>query len=213
MEFHDDFYAPPGPQFEPGDLFSDIPFPSLKYPLTYFRVQVRKNPSLADVFTVRAQGPPKGGDSPKGSVELRTVMLVSHGCEVDRVIRRGEPPDRRHWLAAPVLPLGECKEGTQARTREGTQPNRFYLRPSSYTSGEELCVDLRKITPINCQYFLDSARICSLTEAARKALFAHLGVFFSGYALHIQPIDCPFCGTPIDATQFVVPSEAEPNGD
>jgi hypothetical protein len=137
-------------------------------------------------------------------------MLLSHGCEVDRVLRR-EPPDRRHWLAAPIHSLRECGERTQQRTRDRTQPNRFYLPPSPYTENEERCVDLRKITPINAQYFRDSVRVCSLKTEPQKALFAHLGVFFSGYALYITPIACPTCTTEIDASRFRVESGDEPD--
>lgn len=208
MAYSDDFYAPPGSQLEPGDIFSKIPFPSLKYPLTYFRIR-GSDPKTATVFDSEHGEPTPGTDSAKSSLELRTVMLVSHGCEVDRVFRQKEPPERRHWLAAPIGPVSGCKEKTQERTRNGIQPNRFFLRPSEYTNGEELCVDLRKITPINCKYFMDSKRVCSLTDAARKALFSHLGVFFSGYALYLQPVPCPHCGTTFDLADFSVPSYDE----
>ncbi len=208
MTYSDDFYTPPGSQFEPGDVFSGIPFPSLKFPLTYFRIR-SKNPDTATVFDMHKHGNPEGGDSPKCSVDLRTVMLVSHGCEVDRVLRYKEPLDRRHWLAAPILPLSGCSQLTQQRTRDGTQPNRFYLPPSPYTDNEGQYADLRKITPINCRYFLDTTRVCSITEDARKALFSRLGVFFSGYSLYLQPIECPACKTAIDPSQFQIPSSEE----
>lgn len=211
MPYSDDFYVPPGSQLEPGDIFSKIPFPSLKFPLSYFRIR-GNDPRSATLFDMTHGEPRPETDSPKSSVELKTVMLVSHGCEVDRVLRLEQlQTDRRHWLAAPVHPLRDCGQKTQQRTREGTQPNRFYLRPSPYTNGEELCVDLRKITPINCTYFLNSDRICSVTEEARKALFSRLGVFFSGYALYLQPIPCPTCGAEIDPSQFQLSSGEEPD--
>ncbi|HLW80222.1 MAG TPA: hypothetical protein VKU44_11555, partial [Terriglobia bacterium] len=183
----------------------------------YLRIRHSTDPGIATVFDAAEHGAPQGGDIPKSSVEYKTVMLVSHGCELDRVLVRGEPPERRHWLAAPVHPLSAAREQTQQRTREGGQPNRFYLRPSRYTGEHELCVDLRKITPINCQYFIEAAetsrRVCSLTEQARAALFSHLGVFFSGRALYLQPIPCPHCGNEVDSSQFQVSSGDEPDID
>jgi hypothetical protein len=207
----DDFYATPGSQLEPGDIFPKIPLPILKYPLSYFRIRANE-PKTATLFDMEHGDPQAGKDSPKSSVELRAVMLVSHGCEVDRVIRQ-EPPERRHWLAAPIHPLKDCSEKTQQRTRDRIQPNRFYLPPSPCTGGQELCVDLRKITPINCKYFLDAERSCAISEVARKALFSLLGVFFSGYALYLQSIPCPNCGAEIDPSRFRVPSGEEPDID
>lgn len=211
MPYQDDFYQPPGPQFEPGDVFLKIPFPSLKYPLTYWRMRPN-DPKTAGLFDTAHDDPRPGTDSPKSSVELKTVMLLSHGCEVDRVLK-WEPPDRRHWLAAPLCLLKGCLEKTRQRTRDRVQPNKFYLPPSPYTDNEEFFVDLRKITPVNCKYFLDATHLCSLTGQAQKALFAQLGVFFSGYALYITPISCPACGTQIDASRFRLDSGDEPDAE
>lgn len=207
----DDFYTSPGEQFEPGDIFLDLPFVSLKYPLRYWRAQAN-DPSKATLCDLEHGEPRPDRDTARSSLERRSMMLLSHGCEIDRVLRK-EPPQRRVWLAAPVLPLADCNPDTQRRTREGNQPNRFYLRPSQYTGADELCVDFRKITPIICQYFIESTRCCSLTENARKFLFSKLGVFFSGYALYLGPIECPVCETPLDISQFLVASAEEPDNE
>lgn len=205
------FYTSPGREFEPGDIFLDIPFPSLRFPLTFFRISYRKDPKVASVLT-RKEATPKADDSPKCTLKLEMAMFVSHGCEAERVLR-SEPLEKRHWLAAPIAPLSLCETPMQERTRVGTQPNKFYLPPSEYTGGKELFVDLRKITPIACEYFTEGKRICSLAELAQRDLYSQLGVFFSGLALYVQPIPCPNCGTEIDPTQFVVKSGHEPDID
>lgn len=211
MATEQDYYTSPGSEIEPGDVFLDIPFPALKHPLTLFRINVKEDSKTAFVFSLEETSV-HSGDSPRCSLELRTVMLLSHGCEVERVTR-GEDPTKRHWLAAPILPLSACKEEMRTRVREGRQPNRFYLPGGSFNSGEEMQVDLRKITPINCQYFLEaeeaSKRVTSLTGTARLELHSQLGVFFSGLALYIQAIPCPECGALIDPSQFRIDSDYE----
>jgi len=209
MSNGDEFYQPPGQQFEPGDVFVRMPFFSLKYPLSYWRMR-QNDPASATLLDRGHSDPRPDTDSPKTSLDLQTVMLLSHGCEVDRVLRQ-EPPVRRHWLGAPIRPLRDCGDRTQERLRARTQPNGFYLPPSQFIGNEELYVDLRKITPITCQYFLDTNRLASLTQQAQKSLFAQLGVFFSGYALYLGPFNCPKCGTEIDASQFRLESVDEPH--
>jgi hypothetical protein len=215
MATESDYYTPPGSEIEPGDVFLEMPFPALKYPLTFFRVNRNKDPKAAQLFTPE-ESEPSGGDCPRSSMDLRAVMLLSHGCEVERVVKR-EDPTKRHWLCAPILPLEDCSDEMKVRIREGRQPNRFYMPAASFTGGAEMQVDLRKITPINCQYFVDAEndqrRVASLTATARLELHAQLGVFFSGLALYVQEIPCPGCGLPIDPTLFQIRSDDEPDID
>lgn len=204
------FYLPPGPNLEPGDIFSEIPFPALRYPLEYFRPST-KNPREAQVLDPTAN-PPKDGDTAKGPFRLRPVILLSHGCELDGVdrdvARKHTTYERRYWLAAPLLKLSDSSsELMKERTRNGDQPNKFYLPATEFLGHEEGFVDFRKITPINCRYFLDGRKICGLTEPAVLAMQAHLGLFFSGLILYVQPIPCPQCRNLIDPTLFVRRSE------
>ncbi len=193
-------------------MFADIPFPALKHPLEYFRPSTKKT-RTADIFD-QTISPPKDGDTARGSFQKRRVMLLSNGCELDAVKRDVDAKktewSRRYWLAAPVQPLAECTQKMQERTRRSQQENKFYLPAEGFLGGAEHYVDLRKITPINAPYFVDAAkaggRICSLTGDAVVALHAHLGLFFSGFVLYVQPVPCPVCGTPIDPTSFVAPS-------
>jgi len=86
--------------------------------------------------------------------------------------------------------------------------------PSGEYFGKEECfVDLRKITPVSCQYFLNGVRQCSLNPEAKIALQAHIGMFFSGFVLYVQSVPCPHCGQEVDPTEFRVFSGEEPDND
>jgi len=209
----DGFYLSPGPVLEPGDVFLDVPFPSLKHPLKYFRPSLKEENRAAIMSPT--EHPPKDGDTAKGSFQYRKVILLSHGCELDGVQRdvvaKKTSIEKRYWLAAPVLPMSDgANEKMVARIRNGQQPNRFYLPADPAFETAEQFVDLRKITPINVPYFFDAQtakkKILALSEPARFALQAHLGLFFSGLVLYVQPVPCPNCHAPIDPTTFVIPS-------
>ena len=202
----DSFYTPPGEILEQGDAFLEIPFPASKFPLQFFRPSLKQK-GMASLYSADDPDPvdTKPGDSLKGTFEFRTVMLVSHGCEIEQV-ERHHAIDRRAWLAAPLAPLSECSPETQTRTRENRQPNKFYLRPSSYDPNVEWYLDLRKITPVQCRYFYNAKKLFSLTPIARAALWSSLGIFFSGLALYQGPITCPKCQEEIDGSKFVVKS-------
>jgi hypothetical protein len=144
-------------------------------------------------------------------------MLLSHGCEIDRDIEYNSV-EKRHWLGAPVEPFkgpnGPSPE-MQSRIREGRQPNKFYIPACDLTKGEELFVDFRRITPINCKYFVDASgvRLFTLSDAARDDLHAILGVFFSGRAFYLGQISCPNCQYEIDTRDFTIDSPKEPDAE
>jgi hypothetical protein len=204
----DSFYIPPAAILEQGDVFLEIPFPASKFPLQFFRPSVKQK-GMAQLYSADDPEPvdPKPGDSLKGTFEFKTVMLISHGCEVEQV-EREKATEKRGWLAAPLAPLSECSPIMQCRTRENRQPNKFYLRPSSYDSTEWF-VDLRKITPVQCRYFYGAKKLFSLTPIARTALWSSLGIFLSGLALYHGPINCPQCQCEIDGSKFVVKSSED----
>jgi hypothetical protein len=158
-------------------------------------------------------------------VQLRTVMVLSHGCEMDKVLEGKNNPDKSPWLCAPVddlpdLPakvdLDSIDDPKQKQTvrrilriREGNQPNQFFVPRSEYLACE-MTADLRKITPIPAAYFLKAKKICSLSLSARDDLYAQLGVNFSGLLLYLEKLSCPQCGNQIDPRTFIVPSEDDP---
>jgi hypothetical protein len=209
----DGFYLPPGSRLEPGDIFLDIPFPALKHPLEFFRPSP-KDPKAAAIFTSEDKVAPKSGDTPRGPFHKKTVMLLSHGCELDGVKRDVDANvtelSRRYWLAAPIRGFADLtSDKMKDRIRDGTQPNKFYLPAHEVSGNIEHFVDLRKITPINAPYFLEAQKNRSLTQAAVLALQAHISLFFSGLVLYVQSVPCPQCGTSIDPGNFVVPSNSE----
>src|ERR1700694_782428 len=176
----EDFYQPPGVKFEPGDIFLDIPLPSLKHTLEFFRPSP-KDPKSAAFFTPEDNVSPKDGDTIRGSFQKTSMILLLHGCDLDGVIRDVEAQrtnlGRRHWLAAPIRELSVItSDKMKQRTKDGTQPNKFYLPFDELFGNEESFVDLRKITPITVPYFLEAAsvgkRVVSFTNTARAALHA-----------------------------------------
>jgi hypothetical protein len=213
------FYLSPGPRFEPGDIFSDIPFPALKYPLEFFRASPNpKNKGGASVFAAAEGQVPQAGDTARGAFTKRIVILLSWECEIDAVFRDekevGTRLDRRYWLAAPVKPISDLGPKMSARTAEGTQPNKFLLPPDGPNStgpfgNAAQFVDLRQITPITVPYFTEGKKIGSISKTAILAMQAHIGMFFSGLVIYVQPIPCPKCGENIDPTMFVTSSADE----
>ena len=212
----DGFYLPPGARLEPGDIFIEVPFPALRHPLEYFRPNTKK-PKTADIFSP-ADCPPKDGDTARGTFQLRVVMLLSHGCELDGVERdvtaKKTEMGRRYWLVAPIQRLlNGTTPQMQERTRAGQQYNKFYLPAVDILGNEEFYVDLRKITPVNAPYVVTAKKVASLTKPAALALQAHIGLFFSGLVLYVQPIQCPTCNTPLEPTNFLVSSSDEDEPD
>jgi hypothetical protein len=209
----DAFYAPPGAILEQGDAFLEIPFPVSKFPLQFFRPSLKQK-GMASLYSADDPAPvdAKPGDSLKGTFEFKTVMLISHGCEIEQVERERGAVERRAWLAALLARLGECGKNMQKRTRENRQPNKFYLQASQYDA-IEWYLDLRKITPVQCRYFYNAKKLFSLTPIAGAALWSSLGIFFSGLALYQGPIMCPGCHEEIDASKFVVKSNDDPEVD
>jgi len=217
------FYTPPGPRFEPGDIFSDIPFPALKYPLEFFRASPNaKNKGGATLFVAADGHQQQAGDTARGAFTKRTVVLLSWECEIDAVFRDQEEHgisfDRRYWLAAPVKPISDLRPKMKTRTAEGRQPNKFLLPPDGPDSNGPFgnaahFVDLRHITPITVPYFVAATKIGSLSKPAILSMQAHLGMFFSGLVIYVQPIPCPNCKESIDPTLFIADSIDEADVD
>jgi hypothetical protein len=210
----DGFYLPPGASLEPGDIFSDVPFPALKHPLEWFRASPnQKNPGGATLFKATEGHNPQAGDTARGSFTKRSVILLSHGCELDGVKRDVDAGKtkyvNRYWLGAPILPLTDCGPKIQVRTIQGQQPNKFLLPVGGPLGADAYFVDLRKITPITVPYFQEATKLASLSRSAVLSLQAHIGLFFSGLVLYVQPISCPVCEAVIDPAKFIAASVDE----
>lgn len=217
------FYLPPGSTLEPGDIFSDIPFPALKHPLEFFRASPNpKNKGGATLFVAADGHEPQAGDTARGALTKRAVVLLSWECEIDAVFRdqieHGIHLQKRYWLAAPIKPVSDLGPKMKVRTAEGRQPNKFLLPPDGPDSKSPFgnnaqFIDLRQITPITVPYFIEAQdagkKIGSLSKPAILSMQAHLGMFFSGLVIYVQPIPCPHCKGSIDPSLFVADSVEE----
>ncbi len=135
-----------------------------------------------DGFVVRS------GRQPKGTFEFKTVMLLSHGWEVEQVERDRGAIDRRSWLAAPLATLErmQCQDADRERAKIDSRTSSICDRCSTTIMSGILI--FCKITPVQCRYFLSAKKLFSLTWTARAALCSSLGVFFSGFAHWHGPI-------------------------
>jgi hypothetical protein len=207
----DDYITEPGSSFEPGDVFSGVAFPNLRHPFRRYRLSTKpRDKNCPEIFESVA-GADKPGDIIHSTFERKTVMLVSHGCELDKVLKLGANAARRHWSCAPIEPFHldppqPLVKARQERTRQGTQPNRFYIPPNKFLGDAEHYVELRRITPLPAQYFIEAAKVCSLSDDARDDLYAQMGVNQSGLILYVELIPCPTCGTKIDPKDYMIAS-------
>ena len=110
----------------PGDIFPDVPLPLLKYPLRTYRMDEKaRKQGTVQVFS--SDGTYKPGDIAHCVYQSQTVMLLSHGCEIDKVVQPGKA-ERSHLLVAPLEAVGDpMSVELQERIRQGRQPNRLYL--------------------------------------------------------------------------------------
>ena len=75
-------------------------------------------------------------------------------------------------------------------------------------------VDLRRITPVNCSYFLGgkdrkSRAVCTLGPKYKNDLKAKLLEFFTGIAI-LSFFECPNCHEAIDTKDLLIPYEDQP---
>jgi hypothetical protein len=212
------YIVAPGDEYEPGDVFENVPFPNLRHPFKRYRLSTKPQEKNRPEIFASTEGDDKPGDIIHSTFERKTVMLLSHGCELDKVLKLGANPTRRHWSCAPLEQFrpdagDERLAARQQRIREGTQWNRLYIPPNEFIGAGELCVDLRRITPLPAQYFLESRRVCSLSEDALFDLYSQMGVNQSGLVIYLQPVPCQKCGEKVDPKQFFVPSNDDAEED
>jgi len=77
-------------------------------------------------------------------------------------------------------------------------------RDEDFGFTEDNCVDLRYITPIQCRYFTEGKRTCSLSIEALADLKSQLGVFFTGLQIWWEPVSCTECGAEINPADYFV---------
>jgi hypothetical protein len=196
-------------ELSPGDVFPDIPFPLLKYPLRTYRPDEKaKRLGKEQVFV--SDGQNKLGDIAHCAFTRQTVMLLSHGCEVDKTLIS---PEKRHLLVAPLEVVGEpMSKELQERIRQGRQPNRLFLPHNSLLNSEgDCCVDFRRILPVPAKFLFESKdyRRAAMSDLGKATLEAQLGIYFSGVALYVQDVECPHCNGILSLSDFQVASDED----
>jgi hypothetical protein len=196
-------------ELSPGDVFPDIPFPLLKYPLRTYRPDEKaKRAGQQQVFA--SDGKNKPGDIAHCALNKHTVMLLSHGCEVEKTLAN---PERRHLLVAPLEAVeNPMSQELQERIRQGRQPNRLFIPSNPLLNSEkDWCVDFRRILPVPAKFLLDSKdyRMSAMGEVGQATLAAQLGVYFSGLAIYVQDVECPHCTGVLRLSDFLVASDED----
>lgn len=207
----DQYIKPPGSDFEPGDVFSNVPFPNIRHPFRRYRRNPKpQEKNRPEIFTSH-EGDDRPDDLLHTTFIRKHVILLSHGCELDKVLVHGKNPERNQWSCAPLEKLDPDPKNQRhldllERIRNGTQPNRFYVPPNDFLPEGEHAVDLRRITPLPAQFFIESKKVLSLSKEARLDLYAQMGVNQSGLAIYVQNVDCPHCSKELDLSDFLVES-------
>jgi hypothetical protein len=181
-------------QFYQGDILRDVPFPT--WPMYFaenetmaiLRPLKPDRPNLNSLpLSYRAQARSSASDAfcsaDKGErvvaqCRLRTVMILTRGCQLDHIKKR------KHVIVAPVITVSELSEPQIAGLRDNGIPHLFHL-----PAGEHLVesfADLLKITAIHRSFLHDQdvkgqliARLSSLgTMRLQHSLSEHLGQKF-----------------------------------
>lgn len=180
----------------------------MKFPLQRVAADIKnQKPNFPPPF-IFPDAPEASKDSiVRTGFNRRRVMLLSDGCEIDKVLKERADPTRP-FLVAPVEDLLKSKlDGQQiTNVRQGVQDNKFGIPECANTEGRELYVDLRRITPIPAAYLLErrDKRMFSLSIPAQDDLREKLLHFFCGIAL-VTEVSCPACGEHIEMKDFLAP--------
>lgn len=237
------FYARPTTNISPGDIFPDIPFSVSVAPTKVARRSGWNPPAgrgpadFRRIFTLpqdQATLPNPQLSSPQGEDTLANTrfgmaLFLTWGSEVEsalRIIEHQQRIGKRTWLAAPIYPLANIPETSteedpethqQVSLRElirmGRARDNFYLPPFPERGAGEHYAELRKITSIGVQYFLDAReqRIATLTMESLNEMYSQLLWSLTRAELFFRPVRCE-CGrdVPIDIRFHGQNFDAEP---
>lgn len=237
------FYAHPTPQISPGDIFPSVPFSVLVPPLKiarnegYTPSRGRGPAEFRRIYTLpndQAKVQNLGLLTRQGEETLSRsgmALFLTWGSEVEsterRIFENKGKAGKRSWLAAPVYNLQDIPAentetdpdtGDRAAVRDlirlGKARDNFYLPPfPGRPADEEYYVELRKITSIGVEFFLQSkeARLAALTPESLNEMYSHLLWSLTRAELFFRPIQCE-CGrqVSIDVRFHGQNFEAEP---
>jgi len=165
------------------------------------------------------------------STRVTMGMLLTWGSQIEADQVRVETQGRvgkLAWLAAPIYRLLDVPADVREQdpethmlvplrdlVRGGKCRDYFYLPPFPNRSAEgDHYVELRKITPVGMQFFVDSRaeRIATLTEQSLGDLFTTMMWSLTRAELFFRPVTCPRCAeqVPIDVRFHGQNFDAEP---
>ncbi|HXC34215.1 MAG TPA: hypothetical protein VNZ56_17190 [Verrucomicrobiae bacterium] len=237
------FYAHPTEEISPGDIFPEIPFSVTLAPTKVARQSGWNPPAgrgpaeFRRIFTLprdqaelaNSQLRTQQGEDVLANMRFGKALFVTWGSEVESTLRRvGEHAGRvgkRSWLAVPIFSLADIPEAnteedpdTHERVplrqliRSGKARDDFYLPPFPGQQ-EEHYAELRKITSVGIQYFMDARaeRSATLTPESLNAMYSHLLWSLTRAELFFRPVRCE-CGreVPIDIRFHGQNFDAEP---
>jgi hypothetical protein len=157
------------------------------------------------------------GEPLVASGRLCAAMLLTWGSQIEEDTRNFERSGKAQgkvWLLAPVFPLGQIPEkqttedaetGERILVREIIIENRSHLYmylPPLPQSDDKLghYLDLRKMTTLPMQYFLDAKdkRFATLQEDGLNLLFSRLMWFFTRAEYFFHSVQCQHCGADVE---------------
>jgi hypothetical protein len=171
------------------------------------------------------------GEEALAHTRVTKALFLTWGSEVESTLRNIERNGRignRTWLAAPIYELAGIPEastdvdpdsGAQVPLRDlirrGKARDAFYLPAfPGQPENEEHYAELRKITSIGVQYFLDPGanRIATLTIDTLNEMYSQVLWSLTRAELFFRPVRCPSCGdeVPIDVRFHGQNFDAEP---
>jgi hypothetical protein len=171
------------------------------------------------------------GEETLAHTRVTKAMFLTWGSEVEstlRTIERQQRMGNRTWLAAPVYELQSIPEnsteidpdtGQQVPFRDlirrGRARDLFYLEAfPGRPPNEEHYAELRKITSIGVQHFIDATpnRIVTLTQDTLNELYSQLLWSLTRAELFFRPVQCPHChrDVPLDVRFHGQNFDAEP---
>jgi hypothetical protein len=170
------------------------------------------------------------GEDTLASTRIGKALFLTWGSEVESTLRFIERQGRigkRSWLAAPIYELNGIPEANTEQDpdsgerlpvreliRRGRARDQFYLPPfPGDPLNREHYAELRKITSVGVQYFLDGMpnRLVTLTLDTLNEMYSQLLWSLTRAELFFRPVRCE-CGrdVPIDVRFHGQNFDAEP---
>jgi hypothetical protein len=236
-------YARPTALLSPGDIFPEIPFAVGVAPLRIARQagwnpKAGRGPAtFRQIFTLpqdqadlqNSRLHVQQGEEALAHTRTAKALFLTWGSEVESTLRTIEHQKRtgnRTWLAVPVYELGLIPENSRDLDpetgelvsfrdliRTGKARDLFYLPPFPGAPNDEHYAELRKITSVGVQFFLDGMphRIATLTMDTLNEMYSQLLWSLTRAQFFFRPVRCE-CGrdVPIDIRFHGQNFDAEP---